>query len=331
MLLNHLTRGAVALLATLAVAAPAAAQEMRAPTGDIEITIGAGPGSGPDLVQRRVAEILNSEGIVENPIVVNNRTGGGWTVASNYVIGQAGNENLLMGLSPTVIATPIVQGLKNFYSQFTPLAVLVKQDHLIVVRADSEINTLTDFMNEAKEEEYAVSMAGANIGSTDSIILTLLEQAGNVKLNYIPYDGGGGQIISALLGGAVTAIAIPPDEIISLIRSGEVKPIALLAEDRNPAPELAEIPTAREQGVDVVWDSTQSLVLPPNTDPALVAWWDDKIGKMVQSQRWKELVAQNYYRDAYQPAAETGAALQQLYDRYLPVMQRLGLAKEQPQ
>jgi putative tricarboxylic transport membrane protein len=308
-----------------------AAQDMRAPVGDIEITIGAGAGSGPDLVQRQVAEILNSEGIVENPIVVNNRTGGGWTVAANYVLGEAGNENLLFGLSPTIFATPITQGLPNIYDQLTPLAQLLKVDHIIVVRADSEINTLTDFVEFARTEEFAASMAGANIGSTDSIVQTLLEQAADIKINYIPYDGGGGQIVSALLGGAVTAINIPPDEIMSLINAGEVKPIALLAEERNPAEALADIPTAREQGFDVVWDSTQLIALPPDTDPALVAWWDDKLQQMVQTQRWQDLLAASYFRDAYVPAAEAGAAMQAMHDRYLPVMTTLGLAQPQPQ
>src|SRR5688572_7265109 len=95
-------------------AAPSVAQEMRAPEGDIDITIGAGAGSGPDLLARKVADILNSEGIVENSIVVNNRTGGSWTVAANHVIEHAGDENLLMEMSPTVFATPIVQGVPNF-------------------------------------------------------------------------------------------------------------------------------------------------------------------------------------------------------------------------
>ena len=304
-------------------------QEMRAPEGDIEITIGAGAGSGPDLLARRIATILNEEGIVENPIVVNNRTGGSWTVAANYVIEQAGNENLLFEMSPTVFATPIVQGVPNFYEQVTPLGVLLAADLLIVVAADSEYNSLTDVMEAAAEEEFAVSMAGANVGSTDHIVTSLLEQAGDVKINFIPFDGGGGQITSALLGGAVDMAIYPPDEAVALIEGGEVKPIAILSEERSTAEQFADIPTAREQGVDIVWDSPQSIALPPETDPALVAWWDDKIQQMVESEAWQTMLEENFFRDAYVPASEARARYDELYQRYLTVLTNLGLAKPQ--
>jgi putative tricarboxylic transport membrane protein len=322
------------LTATAALAAAsfsgAAAQEERAPVGDIEITIGAGAGSGPDIVFRTVADILNSEGIVENPIVVNNRTGGGWTVASNYVLSQAGNENLLFGMSPTPIATPITQGLPNTYDKLTPLARLLTVDLMLVVPTSSPLQTFEEFIEFARSAEFAASMAGANIGSTDHIALTKIEQAADVKINYIPYDGGGGQILSALLGGQVTAITIPPDEIMSLIESGEVRPLAMLAPERNAAPELAEVPTAAELGYDVAWSSTQMLALPPDTDPALVAWWDARIAEMVASQRWQDLLVANYYRNDYIPASGAGAAMQEIHDRMLAAMTDLGLAQPQP-
>lgn len=318
-----------ALAAIGAASSGAAAQEMRAPEGDIEITIGAGAGSGPDLLARKIADILNSEGIVENPIVVNNRTGGSWTVAANYVIEHAGDENLLFEMSPTVFATPIVQGVPNFYEQVTPLAVLLAADLLVVVAADSPYNSLTEVVEAAKQEEYSVSMAGANVGSTDHIVTSLIEKAGGVKINFIPYDGGGGQITSALLGGAVNLAIYPPDEVLSLIEGGEVKPIAILSEERSTAEEFKDVPTAKEQGFDVVWDSPQSLGLPPDTDPALVAWWDDKIQTMVQSDAWKTMLQESYFRDAYVPASEAKAAFDRLYQRYLAVLTDLELAKQQ--
>lgn len=319
-----------AALFTAGTLAPlgASAQDMKAPQGDIDLTIGAGAGSGPDLLSRKIADILNREGIVTNPIVVNNRTGGGWTVASNYVIDHAGDENLLFQMSPTVFATPIVQGVPNFYEQITPLAVLLRQDLLIMVKADSPFNSLKDVIEAAKKEEYSISMAGANVGSTDHIVTSLMEKAGGVKINFIPYDGGGGQITAAILGGSVNMGVYPPDEVLSLIKSGEMKPLAILSEERSTAPDFKDVPTAKEQGYDILWDSPQSLGLPPKTDPALVAWWDDKIKKMVESETWKKMLADNYFRGTYVPASEAKAAMDQIYKRYLTVLTDLGLAKQ---
>jgi putative tricarboxylic transport membrane protein len=302
---------------------------MRAPEGDIDLTVGSGAGAGPDIVARHMADILNKEGIVPNTIVVNNRTGGSWTVAANHVIERAGDENLLFEMSPTVFATPIVQGVPNFYEQVTPLAVLLSADLLILVSADAPYNTLAEIVEEAKKEEYAISMAGANIGSTDHIVTSLIEKAGSVKINFIPYDGGGGQITSAMLSGAVTMAVYPPDEALPLLEGGEARAVAILSDERHTAEKFKDVPTAKEQGLDIVWNSPQSLALPPDTDPALVAWWDDKIKKMVESDAWKTMLEQSYFRNAYVPASEARAAMDQLYQRYHTVLTDLGLAKQQ--
>ena len=250
-------------------------------------------------------------------------------MAASYVIEHAADPNLLFEMSPTVFATPIVQGVPNFYEQVTPLAVLLRQDLLVVVAASSPYNTLTDVVEAAKQEEYSISMAGANVGSTDHIVTSLIEKAGGVKINFIPFDGGGGQITSALLGGAVNLAIYPPDEALPLIEGGEVKPIAILSPERSTAEEFADVPTAVEQGFDVVWDSPQSLGLPPDTDPALVAWWDERIGTMVESEAWQQMLTDNYFRGTYVPAGEAKAAMDEIYQRYLTVLTDLGLAKPQ--
>lgn len=321
---------AVSVLAVGSIGASSAiAQEMKAPEGDIDYTIGAGAGSGPDLLARRIAKIMSDEGIVPNTMVVNNRTGGSWTVASTYVIDHKGDENLVFGVSPTVFATPIVRGVPNFYEQITPLAMLVAADLLVVVAKDSPYNTLADVVAAAKADPAAISMAGANVGSTDHIVTSLIQKAGGVTINFIPFDGGGGQITSALLGGAVTMTIYPPDEALPLIEGGQVKPIAILSEERHPNDKFKDIPTAKEQGIDITWDSPQSVALPPETDPALVAWWDDKFSQMAKSDAWKKMVEENYFRDIYTRQADTKASMDALYQRYLTVLTDLGLAKPQ--
>ena len=68
-----------------------------------------------------------------------------------------------------------------------------------------------------------------------------------------------------------------------LAQSGKLKPLAILSEQRSAAPDLKDIPTAKEQGLDVVWGQAWGLAAPPETDPALVKWWDDKIAKLVKT------------------------------------------------
>ena len=225
---------------------------------------------------------------MEQPIVVQNRTGGGWTVAANHVLGLPGNENLLFGIVPTVFATPIVQNLDNTYEKVTPLAMLARMDLLVVARADLPMNSLADFVEAAKKGDRVVSMAGANVGSTDHIVSALIEKAAGVTINYVPFDGGGGPILSAFLGGTVDAITLPPDEAMPLLKGGQAKAIAVLSNERRPEPELKDVPTAKEAGYDVVWGSDHGIAGPPDLDPAVAAWWQDKISKMVQTAAWDD-------------------------------------------
>lgn len=320
------TAGALAAASLWTISAHG--QDMRAPQGDIEITVGSGAGATPDIIMRRVAKILNDEKLVKQPIVIQNRTGGGWTVAANYVLGHPGSENILFGIVPTVFATPIAQGRENTYEKVTPIGMLVSFDHLVVVKADSPMNTLTDFVEAAKKNEGSVSMAGANVGSTDHIINSLIEKASGVKLNYIPFDGGGGQIISALLGGTVTAITLPPDEAISLIAGGKAKAIAVLSEQRRTEPEFKDVPTAKELGYDVVWNSYYGIAGPPALDPAVAAWWDDAVTKMVATPAWDQMVKESFLTSAHVPAAEAPAVMNKIYERYLNVLRQLDLAKK---
>jgi tripartite-type tricarboxylate transporter receptor subunit TctC len=112
-------------LATVTALVPqgAFAQAARAPVGPIEITVGTGAGGTPDVVMRQVAKVLNETGLVKNPIVVQNRTGGSWTVAAKFVIGKPGNENVLLAMAGPIWGTPITQGVDTFYDKVTPIAM----------------------------------------------------------------------------------------------------------------------------------------------------------------------------------------------------------------
>jgi putative tricarboxylic transport membrane protein len=318
---------AAAVLAALAM--PAAAAEMRAPkAGNIEIVVGSGAGATPDLFMRRVAKTLNDEKLVTMPIVVQNRTGGSWTVAANYVMGRPGNEGLLFGMSSTVFTTPIVQNLPNTYEKVTPIALLMRIELVLVVRPDSPWKNMADLVAEAKKKERGVGIAGANVGSTDHIVTSLIEKAGGVKINYVPFDGGGGAITSAFLGGSVDAIPLPLDEAYPLIKGGKARAIALLSERRRTEPEFKDVPTARESGVDVIWGQYYGISGAPDLDPAVVAWWDDKLSRMNETETWKAVLRENFFAADYVGAAKVKPAMDEIYNQFLTVLRDVGLSKK---
>lgn len=321
---------ALAFASSLALGAalPCAAQEMRAPSGPIEITVGSSAGGTPDVMMRRMSQVLTESGIVtEPPIVVVNRTGGSWMVASNYVLARSGDENTYLTIAQPMLTTPITQGLPNTFEKLTPLSIFVQADLVIAVQPDSPAKSLSDLVATAKEKPRSVRQAGAQLGSTDNLVTGLLEKAGGVQINYIPFDGGG-QAQTAFLGGNSDFIVLTIDEALALQKSNQARIVALLNEQRRTEAELKDIPTAREQGLDVVWGQAWGLMGAENLDPAVVAWWDDKLGKMVQTDQWKKIVADNYLRSEYTGSAETKPLLAGIYQQHLTLLRDLGLAKQ---
>jgi putative tricarboxylic transport membrane protein len=317
--------GALALSATTLGGAQAIAQA--APTGPIEITSGTSPGGTPDVLMRRAAKILNEEKIVANPIVVQNRTGGSWTVAANWVLGKKGDPNTVLTIAQPIITTPITQGQPTVYDKITPIGMFIQGDLLIVAQPNSPAKNLKEFVELAKQRERGVKVAGAQAGSTDHMVTGLVEKAGGVKLNYIPFDGGGAAQ-TAFLGGNVDMIVLPPGEALPLIKSNKAKALAVLSEQRLANPEFKDLPTAKEQGFNVIWGQAWGLAGPPDMDPALVKYWDDAIQKLVATDAWKAAMKDMFLRSEVVPASKAKAHFAQMHNEHLALLRDLGLAKE---
>jgi putative tricarboxylic transport membrane protein len=307
-------------------AALAQGADMRAPKGPIEITLGTSPGGTPDVIMRRMAKIMAEEKIIDNPLVVANRTGGSWAVASNWVIGKKGDENTVYGVAQPVWTTPLTQGQKLVYNQLTPIAMFIQGDLIVCAQPNSPAKTLADVVKAAKDKPRSVKLAGAQAGSTDHMVTGLIEKAGDIKINYIPFDGGGAAQ-AAFLGGNVDLIVLTPDEMLPLAQSGKLRPLAILSEQRSSAPALKDVPTAKEQGLNVVWGQTWGLAAPPDTDPALVKWWDDKVAKLLKTKGWKDFIDETYRRSDYVDSSRVKQHFEQLHQEHLAVLKDLGLAK----
>jgi putative tricarboxylic transport membrane protein len=319
-----------ATLAAIGIGAmsDARAVEPRAPSGPIEVSVGSSAGGTPDVMMRRMAQVLAKTGLVKEPsIVVANRTGGSWMVASNWVLGKPGDENTYLAIAQPMLTTPISQGLPNVFDKLTPLSLFVQADLVIVVRPDIAAKTLKEFVEVAKKKPRSIRQAGAQVGSTDYMVTGLLQKAGGIEINYVPFDGGGAAQ-TAFLGGNVDMMVLTIDEALPLQASGKARIIAVLNENRRTDEALKGIPTAREQGYDVVWGQAWGLLGAANLDPAVVAWWDDKLGKMVQTDEWKKMIAENYLRSEYTNSAETKVLLTKIYQEHLDLLRALGLSKQ---
>jgi putative tricarboxylic transport membrane protein len=300
--------------------------QSKVPTGPIEITSGTSPGGTPDVLMRRAAKILNDEKIITNPIVVQNRTGGSWMVAANWVLNKKGDENTVLTIAQPILTTPITTGQPTVYDKLTPIAMFIQGDLLIAVQPNSPAKNFKEFIDLAKQRERGIKVAGAQAGSTDHMVTGLVEKASGTKLNYVPFDGGGAAA-TAFLGGNVDMIVLPPSEALPLVKSNKAKVLAVLSETRRTEPEFKDVPTAKEQGFNIVWGQSWGLAGPPGMDPALVKFWDDAVQKLVATDAWKAMVKEMFLRSEVVPASKAKEHFVELHNQHLAVLRDLGLAK----
>lgn len=325
MLIKTSLLGAAAALAVMWAGA-AAAQDARAPEGPIEFTVGAAAGGTPDVIMRTFAQIMNEEGIVENAIVVQNRSGGGHANAYNHVLGLEGDENTLLTLASPVFTTPIVQGTPSVIDQITPIAVLAQSELVLLTTPDSPYDSLADVVAAAKAEPGRVRVAGGASGGNDNILTGLFESAAGVTMTYVPHESGGAAR-ATFLGGNVELHFATLSEGIEMIEAGTAKPLAIFSAERRSEETLADVPTAVEQGVDVVYTQFWGVGGPADLDPALAAWWADKFEQAAASEAFQTWLDDNLYRSDMVTLDEAGAYFAREQEVFREVLTRIGLAK----
>lgn len=325
MLKRTFATGAVTLCALL-TASLAMAQDMRAPEGPVEFTVGSGAGGSPDVIMRTYAQILNEQGIVENSIVVQNRSGAGHSNAYNHVLGLAGDENTLLTLASPVFTTPIVQGTPSVIDQVTPIALLAQSELLLFTTPDSGLNSLQDVVAAATEQPGRVRVAGGASGGNDHILTGLLESATGITLTYVPHESGSAGR-ATFLGGNVELHFATLSEGLELIGGGSGKPLAIFSAERRGEESLAEIPTATEQGVDVVYTQFWGVAGPANLDPAVAAWWGDKFTQAAGTEQFQAWLNDNLYRSNMITLDEAGTYFASEQQTFRDVLTRIGLAK----
>jgi putative tricarboxylic transport membrane protein len=185
--------------------------------------------------------------------------------------------------------------------EVTPLARLTGEYELLVVPTESDIQSLDDLVAKLKADPGAVSWGGGSAGGTDHILAGLIAKAAGVDptmVNYIAHSGGG-EAMAAILGGHVTVGVSGYQEFAPQITAGKLRGLAISSDERL---EGIDVPTLKEQGIDVSLVNWRGVMAPSGVEEAELKALSDMIDQMVQSDSWKQTLATNGWLDLYQPA-----------------------------
>ena len=248
-----------------------------------------GAGGGTDAVGRALADVAK-DGFGQ-PIVVENKTGGvgvvGMTASMNakpdgYTVGLIAIEVVSlpkMGLAPDTFT----------YENYRPLALLNADPCAITVAADAPWNTLQEFLDYAKENPGAVTVGNAGSGSIWHLGAIGLEEAAGVEFKHIPYSGGANPVVVDLLGGHIDAVAVSPAEVGTHVEAGKLKILGIASEERLE--KFPEVPTYKEQGVDLVLGTWRGLAVPKDTPDDVFEVLEEKFVAAAQDQKFIDFLA----------------------------------------
>jgi len=273
----------LACVAVLCLAVQVQAGEF-APTKPIQMVAAAAPGGGSDVLARVIAQIVASEKLSPQPLVVQNIPGGGSAIGTTQVARMKGDTHTLLVFNPASVAGLLVAGKgAATIRDLTMIAQLALDEQLIVVRSDSRFKSIKDIVDEAKKKENSLSIAGAD--QADRVCSRLFEKAAGIKMRFAQFNSGG-EAMTALLGGHVDMIWANPPEYVSQYEAKLVVPLIVAQENR--VPQFKDIPTFRENGLDVVFKFYRGVVAPPGLPPEVVAYYENMMKKLNDTKAWKE-------------------------------------------
>jgi putative tricarboxylic transport membrane protein len=208
--------------------------------------------------------------------------------------------------------------------EVTPIARLLGEYEVLVVPADSPHETLADLVAAWKKDPGALAIGGGSAGGTDHMLAGLVARAVGIdatKINYLPHSGGG-ESLASILGGHVAAGINGYAELVPFIQSGRLRPLAISSDERVPG---VDVPTFREQGVDVSLANWRGVAAPPGISAEDRAKLVALLDRMQASGPWKEALARNNWVDMYLTGPEYEAFLEQEDARVVAVLQSVGL------
>ena len=295
MKLNNLCRNALASIVLVTGMTGAA---MAFDPANTECIAPANPGGGWDFTCRQVGKTLQDLKLVPGTMQVTNLAGGGGGVAFAEVVNKRNDDNDLVVAASSATSTRLAQGAfpGNDMSQVRWLASVGADYGVIAVAKDSSINTLPELMDMIKADPTSVSVAGGSaVGGWDHLkVLIAAKKAGidDVRqIKYVAFDGGG-EAVTQLLAGSVQAFTGDASEAKGFVDSGDIKVIAVLAPERMPG-DFASFPTAKEQGIDAIGANWRGFYAPGGMSDDAYNYWVDAVGKVYDSQEWKDIMAAN--------------------------------------
>jgi putative tricarboxylic transport membrane protein len=253
-------RAACAALALAGFALHSQAQPRPAapyPHKNVTLVTHSSPGGGSGVFLRDLAKYLGP--VMGVNFAIENVSGGSGAKAMAMVAKGKPDGSIFYATTPTYIQTSLLSKPEFGYTALEPVAIVFEDPEVVFTRADSPFKTLAEVIEHARKNPGKSRWGAANPGSLERISLERMSRKVGVKVPVVPHEGGGDMMINVLNGTLDIGIG-EVQELQGQLQAGKVRILAVLSDKRIDM--LPSVPTAKEQGADIVVRKFRGLAAP---------------------------------------------------------------------
>ncbi len=316
-----------AFLLVLLGGTAAVAQPATFPDRNVLLVVAGNPGGGLDLTARALEQTMLETRLYPTGFVLKHMGGAGGNLAKSYVHQRSGDPYTLYVESNRIYVNKLVGTTHLDHHDLTPIARLITEYLVWVVRADSPFKSAKEVLDKLKASPGSVVFGVGTLPSNDqmNILRPALAYGIDPKQVKIVIFKSGGDLMIQLLGGHVPVISTGLSEAIEQVKAGRARVLTVSAP--KPLEELAGVPTWRSLGINVEILHWRGLFAPPKTPASAVKYWDQTLAKMVKTESWKKALDRHGWYDAYAGSTQFRKDLDAEAKVYAQILDQLGMLK----
>ncbi len=296
-------------VATLGMtAAPAHAWE---PTKPVEIVVAAGPGGASDQMARMMQAAIQKNKLMKAPIVVTLKGGASGAEALMYMKSSAGEADKVIIAYSLIYLLPLSARIPFNWRELTPVAIIALDQFVLWDNTTLPQANVKDFIAAAKTANPVFKMGGTGSRREDQILTVFVEKKTGAKFAYLPYKSGG-EAATQLVGNHTQSNVNNPSENLEVWRAGQVRALCVFDKERieykskvTDTQSWHDIPTCKEEGLDVQYLMLSAMFLPGKATPEQKAFYVDLFRKVSKTAEYKDYME----KQALKPVFLTGDAM----------------------
>jgi putative tricarboxylic transport membrane protein len=323
-------RAAVILIVFVFFCSGLAHAQAWTPQKNVEIVVPVAPGGTNDKLARAIERTMTTGKLLSSSITVVHKPGGGNQIGYAYVNQHAGDPHILLIGTATLLTAHITGQSKVHYTDFTPIASIFNDYLVLTVNVASPVKSGKDLVARMRTDAQNTTLGfSAAVGNHHHIAAGLFMRSIGAPVRDLKpvIFKGSSEALIALMGGHIQLVSTGAGNAVPHATSGKLRIVGVSATQRLPGA-MADVPTWKEQGVNLDYGSWRTILAPKGLSPEQVAYWERILRQVTEAPDWKAELERYFWGNYFFTGPTLRKNLDKEYADSKAVLVELGLAKQ---